>query len=660
MTIKRIDAPRTQRVTTAAPQPTAKTAKRATVDELSSGKGRALRTAAERVLGARPFSAATALANVKAGVQLKAFGGPVLGPPAPVPADVKQKAEDNLRGVVDGVSLGYRLSQEKDPAVRDEMIRQIVTNDDLRGLLENFGFGGDGSATNQAYDGMTSVSSAVAHAYASGAITSGDLKDLAKSLGPEETAFLVETLSISSDNTGVGGVVDALGQQAKALGYDTAAALAFTSSDALITARLPNSADQKAAFKQLQGFLNEFGEAAKEGMSPLARNAVELALVNGSRLTARGTGFTQQELDDTLKQLGPRVTGEAIARSGQAPGDTGVPGPLDVLGKAAMRAAAADSKHAEDWKVDANIAFTQSPALIAANLNTPELQLAAFESINTYLAKNRDEWSNAANDPFQPYSLLRLPQAVEGINRLLSTHPELLTTLTSTVKGQADLVQLFESISLDPNVPKSERDQLMSTINTYIDTSLKNAGTDASVTADRIGRLLGLIQVAGSRAVSNAKGPEKDEVKALALDFSKEVVSKLAGAALSETGPIGSFLGDYVVGKVLDQIFGGLADKDLSAAEVRKRFLAQLEGQGIDSANGGEIEQQLVNDLAVALDALNAQLAQATSQSDKNKIQAQINLLTQLKLGINGQFDDAVLSGQPGQSVSNELDKRGD
>ena len=134
----------------------------------------------------------------------------------------------------------------------------------------------------------------------------------------------------------------------------------------------------------------------------------------------------------------------------------------------------------------------------------------------------------------------------------------------------------------------------------------------------------------------------------------------MVSGALAESGPVGEVVGNFVLGKVLDAVFGHFEDKDPSAQEIRAAFEKQLEDAGMDVSSGEGSRDALIDTFAKTLGALNDQLAAAKTQDEKNDIQKQINLIEELKDGIASEFGAEIDSGDSGGQIGVQLDQRGD
>lgn len=636
-------------------------------DEMSVGRGRALRVGAQTRLGSGPFSADVA-GQVPAGTfRVNALGTLQTGDTTVSPTraalvsdDKRDEAADILLGPANPSALANALRDAADdPELRRALIAEAFASGQADAWLNGEVFTDSRRGqVNEGYDDLTEVANATAEAYRAGDITDEQLRELAEDLGPERAAVFVQTLALGTNASGNGGVVEAFGEQAEALGFDQAAALAFTSNDVLLQEHYPTAEAQREAFGHLEEFIERYDddEYALESF-PVLRNALGSAVVNAARLTANGNGWSQEQLDEELRELGPTLTGEIIAQAGERLFNEQADGPLDVLGDSATRVAAgAEGDDQEAWQLNAAIAYTQSPALIEANLGTEEARHAAFDAINGYLADSRGEWSLAERDG---YSLVRGPQAVEGLNRLLGTHPEMITELLdSGAEGEADLVQLFESISLIPGVPQQLRDQLQRTVEGYVADQLASVEPgNANEVGERIGKLLGTLQVASNRAVSSAEAGDT-QVRDLALDLAAGIAGAAAEVALTGVaGPLGAAIGGTVVSAVLGSMF---ENDPPSQSEIEDAFVDRMKEAGIDVSAGERGHDTLTELYRELQDALVEQLAQLPEGDPRrDEVQLQIELAQGVLNGLDT-FGDTLDSGEDAGDLNVILNDRGD
>jgi hypothetical protein len=515
-------------------------------------------------------------------------------------------------------------------------------------------------------------------AYKAGYITDGNLQQIAKDLGDEGTQQLILNLASDPnnvDNSGSRGVVEALGEQADSLGYKTAAALAFTSSDSLIDEHYTTPQAQRDAFGLVRGYIEKLDDQGERagfytdytGDSATLRSDLTLALLNASRLTANGNGYTQNEFDDLLKKLGPDLVNESIARAGNVQGDDGSNRALDVLGDASTRiASGASDKDKQKWQVNAAIAYTQSPALIAGNLSTPQARMDAFNLLNQQLVDLRDDVEDAAGN----YSLLKQPAILEGMTTLLEHDgPEILNNKLNTAQdyqGQADLVQFFQSSLFSVSTPAGVRNRLENVIGSYTHGLLNNPGADSGLVGSDVGELLGTLNVASERAISAAPDQDKSEIE----DFSRSLASKTVGAlggkglellieglGVTTSGPVGiiaTTIGGEVISKALDGLFG-VDNKPPTRQEIEEAFVKAMHDAGIEVNLGEGTLDTLDQVYNQTIAALEKQIKQYNPSSARyGQLDRQIAQLEQLR----STLDSGYLKTRTSDELQQELDRR--
>ncbi len=427
------------------------------------------------------------------------------------------------------------LSHEEQLAVIGGLTDRILTEDYADELLRSTFLNFDTpDLRNVAYDNQKFLSGLMGDAYEAGYISDADLHQMAEKLGAEDTEALI--LNLASDpsnlsNYGSDRIVEALGKQADALGYETAAALAFTSSESLIAEHYSTAQSQRDAFNLVRGYIERFDEHNERigfytdytGESATTRSELTLALLNASRLTANGNGYTQSEFDELLKDLGPDLVNEAITRAGQISGDDYLNNALDALGDASQRIGQSVSgDDQEKWQVNSAIAYTQSGSLIRGNLTSPQARLDAFDLLNKQLVDLRDDVEDAEGR----YTLLRQPAILEGMTTLLENNgTEILNDKLNTgpdYEGQADLVQFFQSSIFSVNTSPSVRARLENVIDSYVSGALNNPGANSGLVGSDVGELFGTLNVASQRAIEAAPSEQRSEIESFGRSLAAE------------------------------------------------------------------------------------------------------------------------------------------
>lgn len=583
--------------------------------------------------------------------------------------------------------LLYVLKEDEDlNLTHDEQLAVIggltdrMLNEDYAGELLRTTFLNVDTADlrNVGYDNQKLLSGLIGDAYEAGYISDTDLNQMARELGAEDTEGLI--LNLASDpgnltNYGSTRVVEALGRQADALGYDTAAALAFTSSESLITEHYSSPQAQREAFDLVRGYLERFDEHNERigfytdstGESATLRSQFTFALLNASRLTANGNGYSRSDFDNLLRSLGPDVVNEAIARAGNITGDDYLNNSLDALGDASQRIARTQSgDDQEKWNVNAAIAYTQSRALIHGNLRSEQARLDAFDLLNGQLVDLRDDVEDASGK----YTLLRQPAMLEGMTTLLESHgTEILNNKLNTgpdYRGQADLVQFFQSSIFSLNTSTSVRTRLENVIDSYVTAALNNPGADSGLVGSDIGELLGAINVASQRAIEAAPSEQRSEIESFGRSLASKTFGALGGKGLSAlitglgiatTGPVGivtTTIGGAIIGKALDSLFG-VNDKPPTRAQIEEAFVQAMIDSGVEVNLGESSLDALAEVYNQSIAALEREIAQYPVTSEQYRaLDRQIAQLEQLR----STLDSGYLKTFTSNELQQELDRR--
>lgn len=567
----------------------------------------------------------------------------------------QNKVEETFDRLLDAESLAYQVSDENtrlNEAEKSALLAMVVRSDRASQLLTSYN---PSDVPNRAYDAQQEIAAGLGEAYRQGVITDADLQNLAQTLGNDRydntaSQRFVTLLAQDPNNLNSGGIVESYGRQAQSLGQEQAAALAFSSSEELINNNLTTSEARQAAFSQVKAFLeseplNRVPDAPY-GASPTLQSPYVQALTNAARLhSTPGVTSTDQEFDAMLREAGPRYVQEAIARSSQIEGDdTGISA-LDEFGDASRRLAQSDNDNFHDWNVNAALAYTQSETLINQNLTTPEQRINAFDVLNHELAGSRDAARDAAEGG---YSLLRSPAMAEGLAQLLESHPEEILTAKlgadgKNYEGQADLINLFQSTLFSLYTSAETRSRIQTAVESFIGGAVGGAGNDSQVIGNRLGSLLGVIDAASQNAINAAEKPEEASfIDEVSRDFAKTVLSAGVDALLKGIGPVGSLVGGFVLGKVLDKIF---ENNPPSADELGNAYIDQLEASGQNISLGESLRDNYITLLSDTITALNELRETATGEELQN-IEEAIDETGQLLNGIRDGYGEIIDSYQ--------------
>ena len=120
---------------------------------------------------------------------------------------------------------------------------------------------------------------------------------------------------------------------------------------------------------------------------------------------------------------------------------------------------------------------------------------------------------------------------------------------------------------------------------------------------NRLGSLLGVMDAASQHAINAAKKPEEVSfIDQASRDFAKTVLSAGANALLKGTGPVGSLVGGFLMGKVLDKIF---KNDPPSPDQLGNAYVDLLEETGQNISLGEGLRDDYINLLTQTITSLN-------------------------------------------------------
>jgi hypothetical protein len=615
---------------------------------------------AEQTSDSGAFEVRFAGVNLRFSLERQVAGAYQTPAAAQIDEDKVEEVVFRARGFEGGTTLSYALNDPEllTEAERDEVIKRILDlGEEGAALLTRYAFQ---DPRNVVYDQQQVVARAVADAYRRGAITDADLNAFLAASGEEASAEFILMLASDPSNVQNNGIVEAVGRQAEALGFREAADIAYSSSESLIREHLRTPADRQRAFaavrERVEGLDETIERETLHGEHPRYRADLSQLLGNAARLSARGDGYTQQEFADLLERLGPGLVNEVVSRLTKTSGDDGARGALDLLGDASRDLAArTQDDEQRDWQINADIAHTQSRALINANFRSDAEAVAAFDRLNARLYELRE---TAAQGAYHGYTLLQQPAVVEAMTTLLEARGDaILDAKLNTVpdaEGQADLVQFFQSTLFSPFTPGAQRDRIGAALDSYVRRETRTAGNDTGSVGRNIGELFGTLQFAARRGIEDAREEDVSPsgVETFARSFIPRLFGIAAGAGVSAiTTPVGGQVANAVVSGIFTELFK--ADPP-TPAELEEAFIEQFERLGYD-LNLGEAGVDGLNQVFdVAIRLLNDRLDRATTQDERNRIQRAINLAEQLNSSSNDGFQNTVDSDQ----LEHELDSR--
>jgi uncharacterized protein (DUF2267 family) len=595
-------------------------------------------------------------APVQLGADVRTFGtqvsaavprasGPQVSGVASLRFDDEKVSEAQRRVLDAGSSGGTVLAEQlrdEDLSVEDrrELIDRIVNGGNAAELLSNFDHIEE--ERNYDYDDAATVATAVADAYQAGVITDEELRTLAEDLGPERSAELAAQLALDPANTGVGGVVEAFGRQADALGQDQAAAIAFSSSQALIDANLPTAADQRAAFEDVSAYLDS---QDRDDLSNEQRAFFSIAAGNAVRLSANGNGWSDSELQDFVKDLGPSLAGEVVARTRNTPGDSERGGAVEALGLAAREISRGDvGDDREEWEVNSAVALTASPELIDAHLNGTEA-LQAFQTLTEAADGQYDTAKDAQEDG---YSLLRFPEIVEGAAALFEARTDEIVEASirsgEGVLDQGHLQRFLQSTAFSPFSSPEVKQQVQGALTDWTENHVQiGADQNEGDLAHELGEVLGIVQNAADSAVDRVGDDEAARVEAEneAKDFIASLGSSIVGTALGAYNPLLGAVGGPLAQELIEAVLPQ-GDVEAARAQAESDFRALLEQQGTRADLGQALKQVQEEYLRRLQDAIGNQLQRGDlTQEQRNKLEATSLVLGNIQEGLDDGYGDA-------------------
>ncbi len=549
-------------------------------------------------------------------------------------------------------------NDELSQAEKNELVRQVLTDENAVHALLGFQ---RSEPRNVNYDEAQAVATGIQEAWEAGAITEADLATLTENLSEEDAAHVALLLASDPANTQPGGVLEAFGEQAQAAGHEQAAALALTSSEALIEEHYPTDSAQREAFEQLEGYLEENERLGHNLDAGQFRAFYSLAASNAVRLSANGNGFSDSQLQSFVEELGPSLANEVLARSLQVAGDRDAGGAVEVLGRAFEAIApGADGEDQRRWEVNAATAFTSSNVLIERNLNTPERREEAFTVLTEQLESLRDEAGEAAGE----YSLLEYPAVLDGATRLFGEHgPELIdrAVQSSDPARAAELSAFLQDTLYSPTATTEARERVQRVLEGYAEDKLSAAGNDAVQVGQDVGRLLAIVQLSANAAVERAgsAGEAGSPFGDLARGVFASVAGKLAATLVGTVtaNPLVGVAVSTATSSVLRNILGEEPDPERLAEQLEDHFREMLDGEGINTNFGEQFRREL-NDLyaAVSRDLNDAIDSGNHTPAEREELREQAFELEQLYRSLNDAYEDYEDAEDIGRAIEDRDD----
>lgn len=290
----------------------------------------------------------------------------------------------------------------------------------------------------------------------------------------------------------------------------------------------------------------------------------------------------------------------------------------------------------------------------------------AFDLLNGQLVGLRDDVADAAGN----YTLLRQPAMLAGMTTLLESHgTEILNNKLNTgpdYRGQADLVQFFQSSIFSVNTPANVRTRIENVVDSYITAALNDPGANSSVIGSDIGELLGVINVASQRAIQAAPSEQRSEIESFGRSLASKTFGALGGKGLSAlitglgittTGPVGivtTTVGGAIIGRAFDGLFG-VNDKPPTRAQIEEAFVQAMIDSGVEVNLGESSLDALAEVYNQSIAALERQIAQYPVTSEQyGVLDRQIAQLEQLR----STLDSGYLKTFTSNELQQELDRR--
>lgn len=519
------------------------------------------------------------------------------------------------------------------------LIDRIINGGNAGDILSNFDHAEE--ERNYDYDDATTVATAIADAYRSGVVTDEELRSLAEDLGPERSAELAAQLALDPENTHAGGVVEAFGRQARDLGYEQAAALAFSSSQELIAANLPSAAEQRAAFDDVKAYL---GSQDRDDLSNEQQAFYSIAAGNAVRLSANGNGFSDSELQDFVEDLGPSLAGEVIARARNTPGDSGLGGTVEKLGLAA-RAIAGDDVSGE-WALNSAVALTASRELIDTHLQGR----AGLEAFRTLSEAAYNQYDTAADAKKDGYNLLRFPEITEGAAALFEARTDDIVQAAITsgegVLDEGHLDRFLQSTLFSPFTSAEQKQQVQGALKSWSENHVK-VGPDQNEGEQsfELGKVFGIVQNAADAAVNRVgdDAAARAEAENEAKGFIASLGSSIIGTALGAYNPLLGAIGGPVAQKLIEEV---LPEEDIAKAraDAEEEFKQLLADQGVHADLGQALKEMQEMYLRKLQDAIINQLqSNNLTQEQRN----QLDTASEVLGNIRDSLDDGYGSSRP-------------
>jgi hypothetical protein len=363
------------------------------------------------------------------------------------------------------------------------------------------------------------------------------------------------------------------------------------------------------------------------------------------RLSANGNGWSDSELQDFVKDLGPSLAGEVVARTRNTPGDSERGGAVEALGLAARDISRGDvGDDREEWEVNSAVALTASPELIDAHLNGTEA-LQAFQTLTEAADGQYDTAKDAQEDG---YSLLRFPEIVEGAAALFEARTDEIVEASirsgEGVLDQGHLQRFLQSTAFSPFSSPEVKQQVQGALTDWTEHHVQiGADQNEGDLAHELGEVLGIVQNAADSAVDRVGDDEAARVEAEneAKDFIASLGSSIVGTALGAYNPLLGAVGGPLAQELIEAVLPQ-GDVEAARAQAESDFRALLEQQGTRADLGQALKQVQEEYLRRLQDAIGNQLQRGDlTQEQRNKLEATSLVLGNIQEGLDDGYGDA-------------------
>ena len=519
--------------------------------------------------------------------------------------------------------------RRRTPAQRNALIQRLVREDPER-LNRILNQGKQGAVRNER--NRTTIAKAFHDARASGAITGQDVKSFVDRAGGHATRGLVNILSHDSRNSAVGGLLEEVGQAARAQSsnnkdYQLAADLALSSSQELVDKHFSDPAERRQAFERIDKTLRE--DPRYGGVRPNGRPSV------ASESDAYPTNQRVHATGSWLRLAPPETSDERIRTQINSLGDeqNQLPSVLDrpgdrKAGNSPMERLIAATKGRPENEVLWAQAVSSTPELLKKHAPDKKTLHSVFDILARDLEAQQERIDSARG---QGTTALRHKGVLEGITNIFEHRGSDLLghVLESPASRDAMLPQIEEALSrtlFSPNTSKAQKNRIMNGVEKYIQDATDNVGTDAPVVGKRLGHLLGAIHNSADLALNRS---HHRSVRNNISNFLGRAAGKIAGE-LSKKVYLKVFVDPGVNTGLRPEI-----DAQKEAEKAEARFKRELQDSGGDVKKGVLLRDSLTEGLARLQVQLNNKIVKDSAKGkDTEETKRMLTYLMQLQTSI--------------------------